>query len=247
MSYGWSVEQTEFLRKHYGRKGPTWVSERIGKSKATTYKKACSLGISFGDVPGFVPASEVATVAGTSVSNIMQAARTAGTLKVVGGKHRGANGKRALVRMRWADEYLAAREERSENETAGYLTTREVMSALRIGFGTLQRTTQGRGYLAELMAGVRRVRGERGRHLFNPFDVERVRGVLEADRARARAMVSVKSLCADTGRSQQSVWAWIEARDCEKHKTLLGGRVQTFVPRGVAAEFLGEFGLGRAA
>jgi hypothetical protein len=247
--YGWTAEQTDFLRKHYGKKGPTWVGKRVGKSKATTYKKACSLGIGFGDVPGYVLASEVARVAGATTSNIIQLGGNAGVLKVVGSKARDAvpQTRRALVKQAWADAYLRDREEREANEAAGYLTTQEVLGILRIGFGTLQRAvTGGSGsYLAGVLGSVRRVRGTRNRYLFNPHDIEAARSRLEADRVKARGMVSVKSIVVDSGLRQPLVHHYFKG--CVKHRALVGGRIQVFVRPEDAQRFLGEHGMARAA
>lgn len=237
MSYGWTRDQEEFLRKHYARKGAQWCSERVGKAKVLTQKKAQNMGLRFAEIPGWVRASVIAEAAGAS--------------RIVGDTRARANSAatRRLVKASWADSFINSYISRGENEGAGYIDVQDASRILGVGKSSISRALTGSGYLAGVFKGVRWLRGHHRKLLFNPFDVEDVRKRIASDRTKARGMFTVKALSVDAGVPENTVREWLARKGVEKHWAVTHGRVRMFVSAVDAASFLEAFGvqLERAA
>jgi hypothetical protein len=178
----YSPEEITFLERWYALRGPKWCAARLNRKPETVHAKAKKLGLTFGDVPGWVRTIHLANAIGVGNTTVYNAASAQGVLRVVG-----TGAKAALVPEKWADAYLKKYEAWAEGEqarAAGYLTTGEARAVLSIGKSTILRAISQapESYLAPYFRHVRSVRGYRGRLLLNPHDIETVRKQLEAQR-----------------------------------------------------------------
>ena len=188
-------ETAEFIATKLPLHGRAWVAKKLGKSPATIHAWAVRRGLRVGDLPGWTRASDLANTLGTTAANIHARAKRDGVLRRVG---RGPNGRTLAVVVpdKWADALATTWLEQAEHETArdAYLDTDQAARILRVGRSTVIRGLNGTGALAPHLQAAQTIRGKRGTWLINPHDVERIRAALDRDRARARQMVSTKSL-----------------------------------------------------
>ena len=187
----WTPDEDEIIKRYYSIGGWRACQKYLPhRTRKSILYKASALKIRYGDVPGYVTASALAQALDDYAVNIVRVAKPAGAVRRIRG--------RALIREDWAADYIEKRRKREmgeESRTAGYLTTREVARLLRIGTATALRWVSGQqSWLARRFGRPRVVRGKRGRLLWNPVDVERVRVALEKERLAAKSMRSFKSM-----------------------------------------------------
>ncbi|WP_036200299.1 SANT/Myb-like DNA-binding domain-containing protein [Meiothermus ruber] len=222
----WTPEEDEIIRRYY----PTGSWKACKKhlphrTKKAIQARAVALEAHFGDVPGYINASTLARVLADNTGNIIRVAEAAGVVRRIRG--------RVLIREGWATEYIELRRQRKaaeEAREAGYLTTREVMCALRIGLGTAQRWALGQqSWLARRFGQPRIVRGKRGRMLWHPVDIEKVRVALEKERRVVREMKPVKAVALDMGFTRNGMTSRVARESKHSLLTLAGGRIVRFV------------------
>lgn len=208
-----TVGHDAFIERYLPSKGPAWVAERIGTTPGNVSAWGRRRGVSVGDVRGYRLLTEVAAEAQTLFSNAWTIAQREGVLVRVGAKSN-RRASRCLVPDAWAREFIAMHQTKVANadlREAGWLMTNEVMRSLKVGRGTVIRAATGTGVLGglftELGVSVAKARaiGKGGTLLlFEPRGVDRVRSRLEADRRKAKTMVSTKSLSVEFSVAQST-------------------------------------------
>ena len=225
-SKSWTPEEDEIIKRYYSIGGWRACQKYLpNRTKRSIQSRASALKIRYGDVPGYVTASALAQALNDYAINIVRIAKPAGAVRRIRG--------RALIREDWAADYLEKRRKHEmgeESRTAGYLTTREVARLLRIGTTTAQRWVLGRqSWLARRFGRPRVVRGKRGRLLWNPVDVERVRVALEKERQAAKAMRSFKSMALNLNYQRKRELRRKLQESGNSLITLIHGRLARFV------------------
>ena len=219
----YTADEIRYLEHYYPSYGPTHCAERLGRSMSAVAAKAAKLGLSFAYKPGYTPLAQVSAEANREHSGIWARAKREGVLLLVGKRR-----KVALVPDVWAATVLAeAKCEREADElrAAGWLGIKEAAALLDVGFGTVQRGLQGRGYLARLQH-VRQFRGTRGALALDPRALDMVRAELSNERAEAKRLTNAKSVWLDEGGNRSTSMS--RNRDRPSRKVLKGGRIQTF-------------------
>ena len=226
----WTPEEDAIIRHHYPAGGLKACKRRLPhRSAMAIQQRANRLGLRYAELEGYINANEVAKLSGTHISNVTRRAKQAGVARCLGGQSRSA---RVLIREDWALAYIEecrVRREAEEARKAGYLTTNEVARTLGIGFATVQRWRDGqRSWLARRFGQPRTIRGERGRILWNPVDVERVRVELEKERRAAREMKAVKALAIEARMDRSGMFYRLARESRRSLVTLAGGRLVRF-------------------
>jgi hypothetical protein len=233
----WTPEEYEIIRRYYPDGGTKACQKRLPhRTKKAIRSRAEKLKIRRSDpfdhvVPGYIAAAALAKILGDNYINIIKAAGIAGAVRWVRG--------RALIREKWALDYIEKRRRREANEEArkaGYLTTREVARALRISPATARRWVSGQqSWLARRFGQPRIVRGKRGFLLWHPVDVERVRIALEKERRAAREMRAIKAAAMDEGIDWRTILSRVARENRRSLLTLAGGRIVRFIEFGSSA------------
>lgn len=223
----------DYIVKKVPRYGASWVARKLGLPMANVWQYANRRGVRFGEIPGWVRITEAAARAGVSLSFAHHVAKRDGAYRLIGDPRKNSRSKLVIVPEAWADRFAvdrAARREADEAREAGYLTVDELKDMWRVGRGTIIRGVAGKGCLAPHLETARIVRGtgtSRGTIYVNPHDAERIRKALEDGRAKARRLVSTKSLAIELG-IQQSYAADL-GREAGGEIILFGGRLACFV------------------
>lgn len=192
----------EMIEREYPRRGRHWIAKRIGRSPGVVHAYARRHGLELGDVPNHVRINELAELTGQRPHSIWQRAKTEGVLRRFKADTKTRNTFAAVVPIEWADAYAEEVTTREENEALresdGWLTTNELVDLWKVGKGTVLRGLNGKGVLANLIQGARTARGlgatRDGRWLMHPSDAQRIAERLNADRAKAKRLVSTKSI-----------------------------------------------------
>lgn len=220
----------ELIEREYPRKGRHWIAKRIGRSPGVVHAYARRHGLELGDVPNHVRINELAELTGQLPNSIWQRAKTEGVLRRFKADTKTRNTFAAVVPIEWADAYAEEVTTREENEALresdGWLTTYQLVDLWKVGKGTVLRGLNGRGVLAPLLEEARTARGlgavKDGRWLMHPGDAQRIAERLEADRAKAKRMISTKSIAieenvmqsyaADIGRELGGILLFVHGR-----------------------------------
>ena len=239
----YAPDTADFITTHYPTRGRNWVAKKLGKTPATIHAWAIRRGLRVGDLPGWTRATDLANSLGTTPANIHVRAKRDGVLRRVG---RGPNGRTlaVIVPDKWADALATTWLEQAEHETArdAYLDTTQAARILRVGRSTVIRGLNGTGALARHLDSAQTIRGKRGTWLLNPHDVERIRHALDADRARARTLVSTKSLSVEHDVMQS--YAATVGTELGGELLFVNGRLCCYVTPAIAAVMRERFRTG---
>ena len=236
----WTADEAAYLGRVYRRMGRHHVASKLSKSPAAVWSMAKRLDLVFGELAGYLRASEVARLAQDSVGNIIKKADTAGVSRRLSS---GPSGRptAVLVPEGWAHELIEAYIEREHGEAkreAGWLTMSEVRRLWGVSKTSIMRGLQGRGFMAERLAKVRTATAKGGRNegawLFHPGEAQALAGELEAERRLAKSLISAKSIAIDLGYNR-GVVASIGTQLGGRH-LLQGGRLCCFLTQEQAAE-----------
>lgn len=230
----------ELIEREYPRKGRHWVAKRIGRSPDVVHAYARKHGLELGDMPGWIRVSELARLLGLEAPTVHQRAEAEGVIRRIRAATKTRGTIAAVVPQEWADAYsqeitsrLAGEELR---DRAGWLSTPELVRLWKVGKSTILRGLNGQGVLADLLKDVRTARGMEGAKgglwLVHPHDAERIRARLEADRAKAKTLVSTKSLAVECGVKQG--YAATIGRDLGGELLFVHGRLMCHVTPQVA-------------
>ena len=222
----WTPDEDEIIKRYYSTGGWRACQKHLPhRTKKSIQSRASALKIRYGDVPGYVTASALAQALDDYAVNIVRLAEPAGAVRRIK--------NRVLIREDWATDYIEKRRKHAvgeESRMAGYLTTREVARLLRIGRTTALRWVSGQqSWLARRFGRPRVVRGKRGRLLWNPVDVERVRVALEKERQAAKSMRSFKSLTLNLNYQRRKDLLHKARESGNSFITLVHGRLVRFV------------------
>lgn len=199
----------EMIEREYPRRGRHWIAKKINRSPDVVHWYARRHGIELGDLPNHIRIAELARLTNQTISSIHNRANAEGVIRRYRADtiHKGTIA--AVVPTWWADQYVAEITKRQHGDTLqaqGWLTTTELVKLWRVGKGTVLRGLNGKGVLAPLLEDARTARGMAGASggswLLHPDDAQRVTQRLNADRAKARGMVSTKSISVECGVKQ---------------------------------------------
>ena len=216
----WAPEEDAILERYYPTHGPSGCKKRLpGRSIESIRCRAKALHIRFGQHPGYLSVGEVARASGIHPKNVTEYAKQCGK-KI---------GERWMIPEGLAIEYIESRRHRreySDLRRAGYLSTVEAARALSVSAYTIRNWIAGKSWLAKRFSIPRHFRGLGGAILLNPYDVERVRVLLDKERRKARQMASLKSIALDEGKDKTIVLR--RYADRRSIKTLINGRIMRF-------------------
>ncbi|MFA5594869.1 MAG: hypothetical protein WDA15_06270 [Trueperaceae bacterium] len=192
----------DLIEKEYPRRGRHWIAKRIGRSPDVVHAYARRHGLELGDVPNHVRINELAELTGQRPHSVWQRAKTEGVLRRFKADTKARNTIAAVVPIEWADAYAAEITTRAAGEelreTDGWLTTYQLTDLWKVGKGTVLRGLNGKGVLAPLLEDARTTRGlsaaPSGRWLMHPSDAQRIAERLDADRQKAKRLISTKSI-----------------------------------------------------
>lgn len=192
----------DLIEKEYPRRGRHWIAKKIGRSPDVIHAYARRHGLELGDMPGWIRVSELAHLLDLDPPTVHQRAEAEGVIRRVRAATKARATIAAVVPQEWADAYareITARldgEALRENE--GWLTTYELVDLWKVGKGTVLRGLNGKGVLAPFLDGARAARGlgavKGGRWLMHPSDAQRIAERLDADRQKAKRLISTKSI-----------------------------------------------------
>lgn len=247
----YTPQEDDYIRKWLPTRGYTLVAKKLRRSAGGVWARAKRLGVTFGDIEGWTRTKALAAATHQSQSAVWNRAKSEGVLRQVGPKTGGQRSRAALVPNKWADAYLAEHQTLSAGEqlaeAAGWLTLGEVAAIWRIGKSTVNRAANGKGYLAPLIANIRKARApsgnRKGQWLLEPYGVERVARELDRQRAQARAWISTKSLAIEAG-VKQTYAADIGKREFGGELLFVHGRLMCFVPPEAAERMRWRFAEG---
>lgn len=190
----------EMIEREYPKRGRHWIAQKLGRSPDVIHNYARRHGLELGDLPNHVRLSELAAATNQTISSVYNRANAEGVITRyrAATEHRGTFA--AVVPTWWADAYVEEITNRQHGDTLqandGWLTTNELVKLWRVGKGTVLRGLNGKGVLAPLLEDARTARGMAGASggswLLHPDDAQRVTERLNADRAKARGMISTK-------------------------------------------------------
>lgn len=192
----------EMVEREYPRRGRHWLAKKLGRSPDVVHNYARKHGLELGDMPGWIRVSELARLLALEAATVHQRAEAEGVIRRIRAATKTRGTIAAVVPQEWADAYTLEITSRLAGEElrdgAGWLTTPELVRLWKVGKGTILRGLNGKGVLADLLKDVRTARGMEGAKgglwLVHPHDAQRVRQRLDADRAKAKTLVSTKSL-----------------------------------------------------
>ncbi len=216
-----------FIELNYGRKGPTWIAQQLGRDRKRIIQWAHNRGLRFGMTQGTMTIPEVAIEAGCTEVNVYRHAKRDGALKRAGPLRADGKRSRCIVPNKWARSFIAQHRELVRNgelKEAGWLTVYEVAKALGVTRWAVDDWTAGAFGAGSWMGGdfaatvkvVRaRIPGRMGApaNLYEPLSVEALRVKVAAAKAKARRMNSVKGLAVELGLSSQTVITAAKAMD----------------------------------
>lgn len=237
----------EMIEREYPRRGRHWIAKKLGRSPDVVHAYARKHGLELGDVPGWIRVSELARLLGRETHIVHQRAKGDGVIRRFRAATRARGTIAAVVPQAWADAYareITARLAGEElRDRAGWLTTPELVRLWRVGKGTILRGLNGDGVLAPLLEGARTARGMEGSQggawLVHPDDAERIRGRLDADRVKAKTLVSTKSIAIEAGVMQ--AYAAGVGRELGGELLFVNGRHMCHVTPQVAEAMLRRF------
>lgn len=192
----------EMIEREYPRRGRHWIAKKTGRSPDVIHAYARRHGLELGDMPGWIRVSELAHLLDLDPPTVHQRAEAEGVIRRI----RAATKRRAtiaaVVPQEWADAYSHEITTRLDGEALreneGWLTTYELVDLWKVGKGTVLRGLNGKGVLAPFLDGARAARGlgavKGGRWLMHPGDAQRIAERLDADRRKAKRLVSTKSI-----------------------------------------------------
>jgi|SRR5690606_1353472 len=201
----------DLIEREYPRRGRHWVAAQTGRSPAAVHAYAKRHGIELGDLPGYIRVSELAELTGRSVEVVWNRANADGVVRRLRASTERRGTFAAVVPLAWADEYVRLHAAQAEvtavAEAEGWLTVKELAALWRVGKSTILRNLNAdTGVLRPLLEGKRIRRGlgqhARGVWLMHPDDAHAVAARLDADRQRAKRLVSTKSLAIECGVGQ---------------------------------------------
>lgn len=200
-------DQAAFASKHLPRRGARWVAQRLGLPHKSLWRWATNRGIRFAQSDHTLTITEVAARAGISHTGVLYAARQARVLMQVGPRPRG-QGTRRIVPTKWGEAFITERQAiaaAAELIDVGWLDLNRAAATLGLHRTTLHKALTGGGgrYATQLQAIERRTARDpntgRAKTILDPRGVDALRRQLDNERARARAMVTVKSIAVDLG------------------------------------------------
>jgi len=175
----WSEEEVHLLRSKYPTHGPERVAEMMpGRTAAGVKTKAMHLGLSVGDVSGWVPISLVATQTGLHINTVRERAQRSGVTRAIRGPGRNL---KLIVPEAWADAYVSSvrRGREAEELAQHHYDLKKTARIFGVHPQTLRKWLYGTSPSsngARIMSRVRFIVTtgvQRRSYLFNPYDVER--------------------------------------------------------------------------
>jgi hypothetical protein len=172
----WSKRELHILRSRYPTEGPLALSKTLKRSRAAIKMKALEMGVSLGELVGWVECADVAAATGHQASSVRDAALASGHAKrIVSGERVWA----VLVPQAWADAYTrrALRGAEADRLLGHYYDVEKAARVLGIHHCTLRRWLTGKvqSYGAQLLAHVRvevTSAATYRQYLFNPYQLE---------------------------------------------------------------------------
>lgn len=188
----WSDEDVHLLRSRYARLGPHKLARALARSPGAIKWKARTLGVTYGDVPGWVSGNAVAETVGCCRTSVYRAARNARVARELRTRTRVT----VLVPEAWADAYIKSVLKGRENEALmeHHYTLKKAAAVFGVHPSTLRKWLYGSDAAGAVgKACVTRVKvvtttgRTNKRFLFSPWDVEReARVYREYRRTRSR-------------------------------------------------------------
>lgn len=246
----YTEEEDRIITADFPLYGAHTVARKLGRPVEGVRARARRLGVRFGDLPGWTRIGTLAAATNHPTAAVYHRAKTEGVLRVLRPHASHHRGRAALVPNKWADKLMTEledlREARELLDNTGWLTTEACARLWRVHKSTVAKALTGKGTLARHLQSVRKRRaiatgtGGWGAWAIHPWDAEDVRRALDAERARAKTMVSAKALALELGIRDTAMPA-IAAR-YGGEKLLAYGGSRWFVTHEAAAVIRARYG-----
>lgn len=107
---GWTPQREQWLRRMYPHLGPGGCAEALGMESSAVWGYATRRGLVYGDIPGHILLTELASLTEHGYTNLRNRAQRAGVLTYPAGGMDQTTQRRAMVPDWWADQVVDERQ-----------------------------------------------------------------------------------------------------------------------------------------